>query len=56
MVVNGFTSVENEEAAIQNKAAFFKARGIAHHEFVPQGQTINQEFDISLLRRMCKAF
>jgi hypothetical protein len=31
---------------------FFDARGIVHHEFVPQGQTVNQEVYISILRHM----
>jgi hypothetical protein len=59
MAVNGFSSVkESEAAAIENKDydnLFFDARGIDHHEFVPQGQTVNQEFYISVLRRMRKA-
>jgi hypothetical protein len=50
MEVNGFTSIkENEVTAKENKdydSSFF------HHEFVPQGQTVNQEFDISLLECM----
>jgi hypothetical protein len=34
---------------------FFDARGIVRHEFVPQGQTVNQEIYISVLRRMREA-
>jgi len=34
---------------------FFDARGIVHHEFVPQGQTVNQEVYISVLRHMREA-
>jgi histone-lysine N-methyltransferase SETMAR len=34
---------------------FFDAMGIVHHEFVPQGQKVNQEVYISVLRRMRKA-
>ena len=34
---------------------FFDARGFVHHEFVPQGQTVNQEVYISVLRRMREA-
>ena len=59
MVVNGFSTVkESEAAAIDNKdfdnRFFFDARVIVHHEFVPQGQTVNQEVYISALRRMRK--
>ena len=34
---------------------FFDTRGIVHHELVPQGQTVNQEVYISVLRRMREA-
>ena len=34
---------------------FYNARGMVHHEFVPQGQTVNQEVYISILRRMREA-
>jgi hypothetical protein len=34
---------------------FFNTRGIVHQEFIPQGQTVNQEFYVSILRRMRKA-
>ena len=34
---------------------FFDARGIVVQEFVPQGQTINQEVYISVLRHMREA-
>ena len=44
---------ESEEAAIENKdddnRFFFDARGIVHHECVPQGQTFNQEVYSSVL-------
>jgi len=32
--------------------AFFNVRGIVHHEFVPPGQTGNQEFYLEFLRRL----
>ena len=35
--------------------AFFDAMGIVPHEFVPQGQTVNQEVYICVLRRMSEA-
>jgi len=31
---------------------FFDVRGIVHREFVPPGQTVNQEFYLEVLRRM----
>jgi len=31
---------------------FFDIRGIVHHEFVPQGQTVNAQFYCSVLRRL----
>ena len=57
MAVNGYPTIKgSEEAAIDNKdndnRFFFDARGIVHHEFVPQGQTVNREVYISVLRRM----
>jgi hypothetical protein len=58
MAVNGYSTVkESEAAAVDNKDDdnlffFSDARDIVHHEFVPQGQTINQEVYISVLRRM----
>ena len=59
MAVNGYSTVkESEVEAIDNKDddnPFFNSRGIVHHEFVPQGQTVNQEVYISVLRRMREA-
>jgi len=31
---------------------FFDMRGIVHHEFAPEGQTVNAEFYCNVLRRM----
>ena len=31
---------------------FFDIRGIVHHEFLPQGQTVNAQFYCSVLRRL----
>ena len=31
---------------------FFDVRGIVHREFVPPGQTVNQEFYLEVLRRL----
>jgi len=30
---------------------FFNTRGIVHHEFVPEGQTVNAEFYCKFVRR-----
>jgi hypothetical protein len=39
------------------KIVFFDVRGIVHNEFVPQGQTVNQEFYVrhtcDVLPRLC---
>ena len=58
MAVNRCTVKESEVVAIDNiddDNLFFDARGIVHHKFVPQGQTVNQEVYISVLRRMGEA-
>ena len=59
MAVNGYSTIkESEAAAIDNKGddnRFFQRQDIVHHEFVPQGQTVNQEVYISVLRRMREA-
>nr|APL98288.1 putative DD34D transposase [Bactrocera tryoni] len=31
---------------------FFDIRGLVHHEFVPEGQTVNKEFYLAVLRRL----
>lgn len=31
---------------------FFDIRGVVHHEFVPQGQTVNKDFYLTVLRRL----
>lgn len=31
---------------------FFYIRGVIHHEFVPQGQTINAAFYVEVLKRL----
>ena len=32
--------------------AFFDCEGVVHHEYVPQGQTVNQYFYIEVFRRL----
>jgi hypothetical protein len=32
--------------------SFFDYRGVVHHEFVPQGQTVNKEFYLEVVRRL----
>ena len=34
---------------------FFDYRGVVHHEFVPEGQTINKEYFMVVLRRLREA-
>ena len=34
---------------------FFDSRGIMHHEYAPEGQTINKEYYLQVLRRLCEA-
>ena len=59
MAVNGYSTVKKSEAAtIDNKDddnGFFDAGGIVHHEFVPQGRTVNHEVYMSILRCMREA-
>ena len=59
MVVNGYSTVKESEGqpltAKMMIMVFFDAWGIVHHEFVPQGQTVNQEVYISVFRRMREA-
>ena len=31
---------------------FFNSRGMVHHEYAPEGQTINKEHDLKVLRRL----
>ena len=31
---------------------FFNSRGIVHHEYVPEGQTINKDYYLEILRRL----
>ena len=33
--------------------SFFYANGIVHKEFVPPGQTVNQQFYLKVLKRLC---
>jgi len=61
MAVNGYFTVKESEAQPSTTKMmimgvfFFDARGILHHEIEPQGQTVNQEVYISVLRRMREA-
>lgn len=57
--IRGFSSVKKSEVAtVRNKNydnrfyVFFYIRDIVHHEYVPQRQTVNQDFYISTLRHV----
>jgi hypothetical protein len=32
----------------------FYIRGVVHHKFVPQGQTVNGVFSVEVLKRLCE--
>ena len=34
---------------------FFDCNGVMHHEFLPQGCTINKEYYLEVIRRLCAA-
>ena len=36
--------------------AFFDSEGIIHHEYAPDGQTINKEFYVEVLQHLCESF
>ena len=36
-------------------SCFFDSQGIVHHEYAPEGQTINMEYYLQVLRRLCEA-
>ena len=33
---------------------FFDYRGVVHHKFVPEGQAVNKEYYLAVLRRLRK--
>ena len=35
---------------------FFDYRGEVHHKFVPEGQTVNEEYCLAVLRRLRETF
>ena len=35
--------------------AFFDYPGVVHHEFVPEGETVNKEYCLTVLRRLREA-
>ena len=43
---------KTSEVKCENDARFFDVRGIVHQEFVPPGQTVNQEFYLEVLRQL----
>ena len=54
------TSVESDfrsgrPSASRNWRFFFNSEGIVHHEYAPDGQTINKEFYVEVLRRLLES-
>ena len=35
---------------------FFNSNGVAYHEFSSQGRTVNKEYYLEVMRRLCEAF
>ncbi len=33
---------------------FFDSKGVIHHEYVPEGQTVNATFYVQVLDHLCK--
>ena len=34
---------------------FFDCKGVMHHEFLPQGHTVNKEYYFEVMCRLCEA-
>ena len=34
---------------------FFHFNGVMHCEFLPQGRTVNKEYNLEVIRRLCEA-
>jgi len=54
--LTGSVDLKKVEPALKATPArydrFFKSEGIVHHEYAPDGQTINKEFYVEVLRRL----
>ena len=37
-------------------SAFFNCNGVGHHEFVPQGRTVNKDYYLEVMRQLREAF
>ena len=35
-------------------SGFFDCKGVVHHEFLPQGRTVNKEYYLEVVGRLCK--
>ncbi len=35
---------------------FFESKGVIHHEYLPEGQTVNATFYVQILDNLCKCF
>ena len=60
MEASGITTAKKSSASLQQCESdadlfFFYSRGIVHHEHAPEGQTINKEYYLQVLRRLREA-
>ena len=59
MEASGITTAKKSSASSQQCESdadlLFYSRGIVHHEYAPEGQTINEEYYLQVLRRLREA-
>ena len=56
MEASGITTTQKSTAGSEQGESdvdlFFDSRGIVHHEYAPEGQTINKEYYLEVLRQL----
>ena len=53
VLVSGASSNASLESKVKKVLiVFFDIRGLAHHEFVPHGTTLNAKFYVEVLKRL----